>query len=386
MMKEKSVASHTSCYGCGVCSLVCAKGAISFTYNEDGFLHPVVAEDKCVDCGLCLKVCAWASEEHPAQNDYTIQCYAAYSNDEAHRQACSSGGIGYELARYAIKNVYAFCGVRYNTASGHAEHYLAENLEQLNASRGSKYIQSHSYNAFSHLEKGKKYMVVGTPCQIDSLRRYLRLKKLEEDFLLVDFFCHGVPSDLMWQKYVAECGLKEATDVSWRDKRTGWHDSWNIIFKSQSGETSSLMSKGDLFYKFFLRNRCLGKACYDDCKYKMASSAADIRIGDLWGTKYQSDEKGVSGVITFTEKGEQVLHELDTCTIIPEPLEVVAESQMKKCASRPSSYEYVREALKTDATLSEIDSRASRIELFRDEIPHKIKYYSRRIIEKLLCK
>ena len=385
MMKQKSVASHTYCYGCGVCNVACAKGAISFTLNEDGFLHPVVSEDKCVECGLCLKVCAWASIENFLLKTNAIQCYAAYSNDEAHRLACSSGGIGYELARYAIKNDYVFCGVKYNPALGHAEHYFAETVEQLGDSRGSKYIQSHSSEIFALFEKGKKYMVVGTPCQIDSLRRYVSMKKMEQEFILVDFFCHGVPSNLMWQKYLKEHGLENASEVKWRDKRTGWHDSWNMVFRNMDDETTSLMCKGDLFYRFFLKNRCLGKACYDDCKYKMTNSAADIRLGDLWGFKYQKDEKGVSGVITFTKKGDKVLHELDTCTIIPETFEVVTESQMKRCPQRPSSYNYVTNALKTNASLYEIDKKARRIELFRDVIPNKVVYYSHRIIEKTKC-
>ena len=380
-----NISVFDACYGCGVCHAVCAAKAISMTTSGDGFRKPIVDEDKCTGCGLCLKVCAF-NDKSLLDADLTVRGYAAYSNDEAVRYACSSGGVGFELAHHALSIGYNVCAVRYNTAKQCAEHYIAESVEELEQSRGSKYIQSHTEDAFSRFKRNEKYLVIGSPCQIDSLRRYIRLRKMEQNFILVDFFCHGVPSDLLWKKYIREYGLPSPVEVKWRDKRTGWHDSWNMIFRDKRQETISLMSQGDLFYKFFLGNRCLGKACFDDCKYKGKNSAADIRIGDLWGTKYQHDEKGVSGVLTFTEKGEELLKQLDTCTINLEGIGVVTESQMKKCPKRPSSFKYVIASLKADVSLAQIDRHASQKELFFDIIPYRILYYSRRIIEKLLCK
>lgn len=381
----RNISVFDACYGCGVCHAVCAAKAISMTTSDDGFRKPIVDEEKCTGCGLCMKVCAF-NDKALLDAGQTVRGYAAYSNDEAVRYACSSGGVGFELARLALSKGYKVCAVRYNTAKQCAEHYIAESVQELEQSRGSKYIQSHTEEAFSCFKRDEKYLVIGSPCQIDSLRRYTRLRKMEQNFILVDFFCHGVPSDLLWKKYLREYGLPSPDEVKWRDKRTGWHDSWNMIFRKDQRETTSLMSKGDLFYKFFLGNRCLGKACYDDCKYKNTNSAADIRIGDLWGTKYQNDDKGVSGVLTFTKKGEELLSRLDSCMVIPEGIEVVTESQMKKSPKRPSSFKYVMASLKSDVSLAEIDRRASRKELFFDVIPSRMRYYSRRIIEKVLCK
>ena len=39
----------------------------------------------------------------------------------------------------------------------------------------------------------------------------------------------------------------------------------------------------------------------------MESSAADIRIGDLWGNKYKLDDAGVNVALAFTARGKQVL-------------------------------------------------------------------------------
>ena len=59
------------------------------------------------------------------------------------------------------------------------------------------------------------------------------------------------------------------------------HGGWFI--KGEKSYYNKKRSEGDLFYKFFLGNMCLGRACYKDCKFKYLNSAADIRIGDLWG-------------------------------------------------------------------------------------------------------
>lgn len=92
------------------------------------------------------------------------------------------------------------------------------------------------------------------------------------------------------------------------------------------------MSQGDLFYKLFLGDIALGPQCETQCKYKYAKSSADIRIGDLWGKTYQHDQKGVSALIAFTEKGKEIVEGLKDVTLVEHPFDVVAEGQMKKSA------------------------------------------------------
>lgn len=49
-------------------------------------------------------------------------------------------------------------------------------------------------------EKGRKVLFSGVSCQIAGLHRFLR--KEYENLLTVDVICHGVPSPLVWRKYV----------------------------------------------------------------------------------------------------------------------------------------------------------------------------------------
>lgn len=50
---------------------------------------------------------------------------------------------------------YSIICVRYNIQDGIAEHYIADNLDDLKQSRGSKYIQSYTVGALSKIDRRK---------------------------------------------------------------------------------------------------------------------------------------------------------------------------------------------------------------------------------------
>lgn len=379
-----NIANIKDCYGCGVCATVCSRNIIEIALNADGFYEPrITDEGKCTDCGLCTDVCSY-SHEGLSLKDACVKSYAAWSNDGKVRRKCSSGGVGFEVGRTLINDGYKVCGVRYNPDTNRAEHYIATTVEELIPSIGSKYIQSYTVDGFKAISRKEKYLVTGTPCQIDSFRWYIQKFRCENNFVLMDFFCHGVPSMWLWKKYVVEVEKTtgKITYASWRNKFTGWHDSWamsidgentgekvnwhdsyNLLIRGKKGFYNSRLSQGDPFYRLFLSDSCLGKACYDKCKFKYDHSSADIRIGDLWGTTYKDNEDGVSAAIAFTEKGDELLHQCN-CTLVEHPFEVVAEGQMKICPQRNSLYNQITKVLKEkDVTLLHIIKWLNRIRL-----------------------
>lgn len=345
-----------NCFGCGVCSIICGQKIIDIRLNEDGFYEPFITQpEKCTQCGLCYDVCSF-SHHGLALKTVKVKSYAGWSNDEDVRQNCSSGGVGFELGRVFINQGDKVCGVRYNAELNRAEHYIATTIEELRPSCGSKYIQSYTVDGFKSINRKEKYLVTGTPCQIDSFRRYIQRFKIEDNFILVDFFCHGVPSKLMWDKYLqnTEKVTGKMISATWRNKRTGWHDSWAMAITGEISSVYSRISKGDMFYQLFLSDSCLGKACYHNCKFKYKQSSADIRIGDLWGKTYLHDEKGVSAVIAFTEKGNNLLHQTN-CSLKEHPFDVVAEGQMKSCPTYKPSFNPIRKALQEkDVNINEV--------------------------------
>lgn len=374
---ENNISQLSSCYGCGVCVKACPVKIISLQENEKGFYSPQITDkDKCINCGLCLKICAYNHNEVCQEKNVPISSYAGWSNNTNVRQWCSSGGIGFEIGKHLIENGYEAIGVRYNPTKNRSEHYIASTVKEFMPSVGSKYIPSYPADALLAIDKNKKYLVTGTPCQIDSIRRLVKQMRIEDNFVLLDFFCHGVPSLLVWDKYIEEVKSKigEISFASWRNKSTGWHDSWainadaatdgetvdwhdsyNLLIKEKKHFYSSRMSQGDLFYSFFLGNYCLNRCCYQSCKYKMMNSAADIRIGDLWGNKYKDNTQGVSAILCFTDKGQSILNEIaNGSTLKMESPAVVTEGQMRKCARMPGIYEEVINELQTSKTLAQI--------------------------------
>lgn len=60
----------------------------------------------------------------------------------------------------------------------------------------------------------------------------------------------------------------------------------------------------------------------------MFSSAADIRLCDLWGGTYKDNKEGVSGVMLFSKKANRLFESLDNIEYKKEPKEIVGEGQM----------------------------------------------------------
>ena len=188
----------------------------------------------------------------------------------------------------------------------------------------------------------------------------------------------------------AEKKVGKITYASWRNKFTGWHDSWamsldgentetekvdwhdsyNLLIKGKKGFYNSRLSQGDVFYNLFLGDYCCNPACAKDCKYKYDRSSADIRIGDLWGKTYTDNDKGVSALITFTQKGKEIVEQLKDVTLIEHPFEVVAEGQMKRNVHKASTYPIVMRFLKSGFGL---DSKTWKVLHFTNRVCKKIQ-------------
>lgn len=348
-----NISSIHNCYGCGVCAASCSKNIIKIELNKDGFYEPTIIDDSiCTQCGVCIDVCAFSHSDLAMPSVAPIKSWGAWSKDERVRRKCSSGGIGFEIGKQLIEQGYNAVGCRYDTKEQRAEHFIATTVEDFVQSIGSKYIQSYTVDAFKQIKRrGERYLVTGTPCQIDSFRRMIRKFRCEENFILLDFFCHCVPSMHAWKAYtkMQEPKIGKITYATWRNKLNfGWHDSWlmgidgektyvpsdsirdlDSLLAEKDTHIKSRMSQGDLFYKLFLGDIALGPQCDKNCKYKYDKSSADIRIGDLWGNTYKENQEGVSALIAFTEKGQEIIEGLRGVTLIEHPFEVVAEGQMK---------------------------------------------------------
>ena len=310
---------NNPCSSCGVCRTSCPHDAISFGLDGDGFYRPTVDSNRCTDCGICTRVCyKYLESKQPFENAFKEKpVYGAWSKNIETVKASSSGGVGYELTTHFFRQGYKVCGCVFDAPNDACKHIIAESASDLEAIRTSKYLQSNTVDAFAQFRKGEKYLVIGTPCQIYGLRKWIEINGWEENFLLVDFFCHGTPSFNLWEKYKEYLsdrhGLqKSLNNVNFRGKNpeSKWHSYAISIrdFKGKTYEQNKAFSK-DLFFRLFLNNSCLNEACYE-CKLRLDHCASDIRIADFWGRKYAANEWGVSMVITNTSKGSHAFESI----------------------------------------------------------------------------
>lgn len=340
------ITNKYNCCGCGACLQVCPHNCIEMCEDEEGFLYPKVNVDTCVDCGLCEKVCPVLNTGEARE---PLNVYAAKNPDEIVRLASSSGGVFSMLAEKIINQSGIVFGAMWNE-KWEVVHGSSENIEDIYKFRGSKYVQSYTGNTFKEvkdaLNEGRKVLFSGTPCQVAGLRLYLH--KEYENLLTVDFVCHGVPSPGVFRWHLQEEinnyarsasknsvslppihnipkgdvlvpeGI-EIKDISFRDKRKGWKKysfaltlaealadgKQNTVSLSKCCNDYTWLKGFDLY----LRPSCF------KCVFRSLRSGSDITIADYWGVHTLlpdfDDDKGVSALLTNTEKGQKFIDQLD---------------------------------------------------------------------------
>lgn len=309
------------CSGCGACLNICPQNSIIMKMDEEGFMYPKVKLSDCIDCGLCNKVC-------PIENNFKrniaaiCDFYCAHNKDKTVVRDSSSGGIFGLLAERTVKNNGVVYGVELKK-DFIVEHGRADNLEDCLKFRKSKYLQSNikdNYRKAEHdLKMGKEVLFSGTPCQIAGLYSYLM--KDYENLITCDVVCHGVPSKLVFDKYISELNREmedKAISIIWRDKRQGWRPNRvSILF--EGGKELISTSQENPFQKGFLDNLYLRPCCYK-CQFAQLPRLGDISLADFWGYQgsllQENVNEGLSIVIISSDKGKKVFEEIkDKCSI-----------------------------------------------------------------------
>lgn len=313
---------ENNCSGCSACYLICPFNAISMKINEKGFYRPYTDEDKCNNCNLCHKVCM-IKEGVPLVNEVAnVNLYSAFTNEKQIRETSSSGGIAYEIAQKCVEDGYDVCGVIYDKEQHLAKHIVLnkKNKNNINLLKGSKYIQSINAQAFKEIINSENAIVFGTPCQIAAIDMVLREKGKRKKFILIDIFCHGVPTYNLWNKYLNFINDKykvgESPEVLFRNKKLGWHKYYIDI--NGKGNRYVKYKEFDPFLKLFCNAASNSLSCYT-CKFR-TKTVSDIRLGDYWGQRYAKDDNGYSMVAINTIEGLNYFNKLDKISAITTPV------------------------------------------------------------------
>lgn len=97
---------ESECCGCTACEQICPRNCIQMRKNEEGFLYPVVNNDKCIKCGLCEKVCPFGNYQKREQGDI---CYYGWHKDENERSLSTSGAAFIAISEMCKKKGLQRC-------------------------------------------------------------------------------------------------------------------------------------------------------------------------------------------------------------------------------------------------------------------------------------
>ncbi len=308
---DQMICDKETCTGCGVCYNVCPVQCITMEYDDEGFFFPTVDEERCIKCNKCKENCPALNElvNNNYEKPITIGCW--HKNQDILKKS-SSGGAFAAIAENILRENGAVVGCIMDE-NLNTYHVIANNQEELERMHGSKYIQSEIRNIYEDtktlLDKGKKVLFTGCPCQVAGLYTYLQGRKYE-NLITVDLVCHGVGSKKFFDRYIDEMNHKyndKVIGVSFRSKENGWRRyTTRLSFTTRLPVYISAIK--DSYMSCYLQKAIYRKSCYQ-CKYAKLPRVADITMGDFVGIdRSQINKKnyynGVSAVLLNNKKAE----------------------------------------------------------------------------------
>ncbi|MCI7801518.1 Coenzyme F420 hydrogenase/dehydrogenase, beta subunit C-terminal domain [Eubacterium sp.] len=302
-----------NCCICGNCVRRCPKEAISLTKNFNTFNYPEINYNLCNGCNRCETVCPTLNELNQQQ---CLGAYMAKNINLTERKLSSSGGMFSVFANYIIENNGLVCGAAFDGLK--VKHIIVDNKADLYKLRGSKYVQSDLGDCFEQIEKyldnNRLVLFVGCPCQTAALRIYLK-KDYSNQLYLVDFICHGMLSQSLFDDYIKYLERKYKSRVvsfSFRDKTDGWIESGPKV-KFENGKIKRWPLYEDTYMQGYFSAVCMKNSCYT-CKYKNFHSGSDVTFADYWGCEILDPEfydfYGVSAVVINNENGNLLFNNI----------------------------------------------------------------------------
>ena len=309
------------CVGCGLCE----------TYNkakckedEKGFLHPYEGDEEWLE-----KVCP-AGGYQQKNMDFskiwgkTRQIFLGWSQNTEVRQTASSGGVITEICCWMLQNKYADAILHTcvddidPTKTKCCESVIAE---EVRLRCGSRYSISHPLSKISKINKEKKYVFVGKPCDIVVLKNYMNLHPEMENtiILTISFFCAGLPSIDAQDRLLSFLECKKDNLMALRYRGDGW-----------PGYTTAIDNTGKEYKTDYNSSwgKILGRDIMKMCRFCLdgIGEQADISCGDAWHLNEKnepdfSEGEGRNVIFTRTEKGQKIIEKMssDQC-IHTEPM------------------------------------------------------------------
>ena len=142
------LADLENCTACTACYNICTHHAIQMIADKEGFLMPVVDNNKCVECHLCEQSCPVLHSDTNANNEIP-KAFAVWSQKD--RIYSSSGGAFSAFARMTLAENGVVFGASFDEHL-HCRHIEIQDEKELPALRGSKYVQSEMGDVYKRIK------------------------------------------------------------------------------------------------------------------------------------------------------------------------------------------------------------------------------------------
>ena len=306
---EKTVVSNEKCMGCGTCVIVCPFACLEYAEEKPRLVK------KCEKCGICARVCPrfdWQpsimerfvfGRERKPEEAFGIykRMTVAQASDEKLRRKCQDGGVVTALLKFALEKGIVEAAVVSSLAQDNPllpHPMLATNAAELLACTGTRYTYSPNLFALKEgvLQKKKSLAYVGTPCQIQvirrmemaSLKRYVEPIKFTIGLMCTESFTHEGLTRHIEQTLGVPLGDIAKMNIKGQ-----------LLITTKSGDVKTVPLKEA---KKYTRQGCL--PCTD-----FSSEFADISAGGLGMADW-------TFVIIRTSKGEEIFNEAEKAGVI----------------------------------------------------------------------
>jgi len=366
--------------------------------DTEGFSYPIKNKELCNNCDLCKNVCPNVNKNKIENSDvqFMSKAYLAIHNDEEVLYSSSSGGVFSAIVQSFCKDDFIVFGVEFDK-DFNVVHTCADTIKDTEKYRKSKYIQSDISDSYKQaeifLKESKRVLFTGTPCQIAGLRLYL--KKECENLFCVDFVCHGVPSQKVfneYKEYLKNIYSGPITSFTFRHK-THVNNVWQSrnIKAEINGETIINDSNEDIYLRGYHEGLFYRPSCYE-CKYANPNRVSDITMGDFWSVKKlypkENPHKGVSAILINSTKAANLLVHMKTImsTIEVDKKNVVEHTGQLRAPTplNPKRDEFFNSlgAVGFDRLIEKYCKRKSIARRITSEfLPENIKHLIRRVIK-----
>lgn len=359
----KQAINKRLCIGCGLCEL---KDGVKMEYSKGILLpnrnpHDFIVENSCPAKGYNLKKLAselFGEVDFRYEIGYYRTIKIAHTSDKLLMEKAASGGVMAQIS-LALLNKKLIDGVISNKfivekGNVRTETFIAKTKDEIIAGQGSKYCPTSTLSILKELEPNKKYLLIGTPCQIAGFRLYASYNKQVKDQILFTIanFCGGYRDFREIDFFVHD--VAHISDV--------------IFFRHRGGGQPGCMridgNNGEIFqYPYpkyarispFVKNeRC--SLCMD-----ATGELADFSCGDAW---LENRDKSTpwSIIIARSEPAERILQEIVSEGLMVEGESITPEQVIESQNSNITSKKYrqykrikVRDALLMFSPLWECD-------------------------------